>query len=72
MARYILSENAPELLDQIEFTQGSLSSNKLYVTSGLKNPKHQELIQAFNKGLEEIKANGTYNAIFAKYGITTE
>jgi len=72
VARYILSEKAPELLDQIEFTQGSLSSNKLYVTSGLKNPKHQELIQAFNKGLEEIKANGTYHAIFAKYGMTTE
>ncbi len=70
VARYILSQKAPELLEQIEFTQGSLSSNKLYVTAGLKHPKHQELVEAFNKGLEEIKANGTYNAIFAKYGIT--
>ena len=70
VARYILSQKAPELLEQIEFTEGSLSSNKLYVTSGFKNPKHQELVEAFNKGLEEIKANGTYHAIFAKYGIT--
>jgi len=69
VARYILSQKAPELLDQIEFTQGSLSSNKLYIAWGFKNPKHEELIQAFNKGLEEIRGNGTYDSIFARYGL---
>ncbi len=70
VARYILSQKAPELLEQIEFTEGSLSSNKLYVASGFKNASHKELIEAFNKGLAEIKADGTYDAIFAKYGIS--
>ena len=28
---------------------------------------HQELIDMFNKGLANIKANGTYDEIIAKY-----
>jgi len=59
----------PALLDQIEFTQNALSENWLHVTSGLKNPRCQEIIDAFNKGLAEIKANGTFDEIFARYGL---
>lgn len=51
------------------FTNSALSVNPIHVTSGLANPKHAEIIDAFNKGLAEIKANGTFDKILAKYGI---
>jgi polar amino acid transport system substrate-binding protein len=69
VARAALSAEDPRMLDQIEFVKTPLSVNPLYVTAGLQNPKAQEIIGAFNKGLEIIKANGTYDRIFKKYGV---
>ncbi len=56
-------------LDDFEFTSNALSVNPLHVTSGLANPNNAEYIDAFNKGLAEIKSNGTFDKILAKYGI---
>ncbi|HCY88238.1 MAG TPA: amino acid ABC transporter substrate-binding protein [Desulfobacteraceae bacterium] len=69
VAKNKISKNDPALLDEIEFTKNYMSSNDLYVTCGLKNPRHEEIINAFNKGLETIKSNGTLDAIFKSYGI---
>lgn len=69
VARSALSAEDPRLLDQIEFVKTPLSVNPLYVTAGLQNPRAQEIIAAFNRGLEIIKANGTYDRIFKKYGM---
>ena len=33
----------------------------------IMDEKNQELLDMFNKGLEDIKANGTYDEIIAKY-----
>lgn len=52
-----------------EFTANALSVNPLHVTAGLANPNNAQYIEAFNKGLAEIKANGTFDKILAKYGI---
>lgn len=35
----------------------------------LKKPKGQELIDAFNKGLEQLKENGVYDALIEKWGL---
>ena len=69
VARSIINTNDPEALKNIEFAKTPLSVNPLYITAGLQNPKAQEIIGSFNKGLEVIKANGTYDKIFKKYGI---
>lgn len=34
----------------------------------IKKGKHPELIEMFNRGLENIKASGEYDRILAKYG----
>lgn len=39
-----------------------------YYGFAVKKGKNAELIEMFNKGLANIKANGTYDAILAKYG----
>ncbi|WDP89907.1 MAG: transporter substrate-binding domain-containing protein [Desulfobacter sp.] len=69
VAKNKISKKAPGMLDKIEFTKNSLSSKGLHVTSGLANPRHKEIIEAFNKGLEAIKADGTLAAILKGYGI---
>ena len=63
VARSIMAKEDPELLDQVEFSKVDYSTNALHVTSGLANAKHKELIEAFNKGLAEIKASGKYAEI---------
>ncbi|WP_320172780.1 transporter substrate-binding domain-containing protein [Maridesulfovibrio sp.] len=69
VAKATIKKTDSSLLPKIEFTKNALSSNDLHVTCGLSNPRHKEIISAFNKGLSEIKANGTYKEIMAKYGI---
>lgn len=67
VARYLLLGN--DLADRVVFTENSLSLEPLYVTSGLTNPRGKELIDAFNRGLNEIKENGTYDRILRGYGL---
>lgn len=52
-----------------EFTKGALSVNPLHVTSGLKNSKAKEFVNAFNAGLKAIKASGQFEEILKKYGL---
>lgn len=65
VARAIIAKEQPDLLEKIEFTTTDYSTNALHVTSGLANAKHKELIEAFNKGLAEIKKNGVYDKILS-------
>lgn len=58
-----------DLEDKVVQTDNALSVEPLYVTSGLVNPRGKELIEAFNKGLIEIKRNGTYDLILENYGL---
>jgi polar amino acid transport system substrate-binding protein len=69
VARVLIAQKDPLLLQKISFTKNSLSTKKMYVTSGLANPNHKKYIEAFNKGLRIIKSNGIYDTIMKKYGI---
>ncbi len=69
VASSLILKKDPKLLEEIEFTNNFLSSQGLHVTCGLKNPRHEEFINAFDKGLEEIKSNGTLKKIFISYGL---
>lgn len=68
VARYRIEKENPPLLPQVEFTRNSLSSVGLHVAA-LKNARGKEILDAFDKGLAIIKANGSYAQLFAKYGI---
>ncbi|CAM3899551.1 transporter substrate-binding domain-containing protein [Vibrio aquimaris] len=68
VAKSTLSGAGMNLAD-FEFTKNALSVNPLHVTSGLANSNNGKYIDAFNKGLAEIKSNGTFDKILAKYGI---
>jgi ABC-type amino acid transport/signal transduction systems, periplasmic component/domain len=70
VATYVMNATDPTALSKIQFSKVSLSRVGLYVCVGLKNPRHQELIDAFNRGLTKIKADGTYKKLFDKYGVS--
>jgi polar amino acid transport system substrate-binding protein len=70
VAKAILSKEDPASLAQIEFTKEALSNNPLHVAAGLKNPRHKEIIDAYNKGFEIIKGNGTLDKVLKKYGMS--
>lgn len=69
VASTLIAKTDPSLMPKIKFTENALISNNLYVASGIANPRHKEIIEAFNKGLAEIKATGELSKIFESYGI---
>ena len=68
-AKSLLRTMDPKVTEQLDFTSNALLSNPLYVAAGLKNPRHKEIVEAFNKGLQIIKADGTFLAIERRYGL---
>lgn len=72
VARSLLQSDAPQLIPQVEFVATPLSSNELHVACGIKNPRHEALIEAFNRGLDEIRKNGTFDQIMQHNGLTAD
>lgn len=68
VAIHTIKQKEPNLLKNIEFVDKPLSINELHISAGYNNPRHEEIINAFNEGLKEIKASGKYSEIFKKYG----
>lgn len=69
-AKAVIEQQLPEYKSMLDFSNASLSNNPLYVSAGIKNPKHKAIIEAFDKGFEAIKLNGTLKKIYKKYGLT--
>ncbi|SJL84009.1 Cystine-binding periplasmic protein precursor [Vibrio palustris] len=46
-----------------------ISKKSLYVTIGISNPNGKKYMNAYEKGLQIIKKNGTFDKILSKYGI---
>lgn len=66
VARTRIMREAPDLMPLIEFVEEPVSDNYVYVVAGYRHPKHQELIGAFNKGLDMILKDGTYQKILTE------
>ncbi len=63
VARTRISQQAPELLAQVEFVENPLSDSYVFLMVSYKHPRNQEIIGAFNRGLTIILENGTYQKI---------
>lgn len=67
VAKAIIAKEDPDLLKEIEFSKVDYATNTLHITCGLANARHEEFIDAFNKGLIEIKKNGEYDRILNSF-----
>ncbi|WP_192873387.1 transporter substrate-binding domain-containing protein [Aeromonas salmonicida] len=68
VARAIMAQQGMDA-SKFAFTANALSTNPLHIASGVKNPRGQELIEAFNKGLAIISTDGTMDQILTSYGV---
>lgn len=69
VARSLISKKQPDALDKLAFVDPPLSSNPLHIATGQSNARKTTIIEAFNKGLATIKADGTLAAILQRNGL---
>lgn len=58
-----------EAIKNFTYIEPKLSRSTLHMASGKKNPKHQEIIKAFNAGFASMKADGTYEEILKRHNL---
>ena len=68
-AKGLIRKMGPAVEEQLDFTNNALATNPMHVAAGLKNPRNKEIIDAFNRGLLAIKADGSFFAIEKRYGL---
>lgn len=64
----ILKKNMPEKLDQVEFLSPPLEAKELYVCISKKTADSTAKLEAFNKGLQSMLADGTFESIMKQHG----
>lgn len=64
-----VNKRAPALLREIDIIEPAFLDKPLHVAVGRNHKRSQEIINAFNLGLEQIKKNGMLTAIIKSYGI---
>lgn len=69
VARFIINDKAPALIDNIEFVEPPYSAEGLHMTTGYENPKHEAIVKAFNEGLAAMKEDGTFDQILEENGL---
>lgn len=55
--------------DEIDWIEPPLERNHLYLAVSRKVPEFRQIITDFNRGMAEIKADGTFQKIMDRYGI---
>ncbi len=69
VVRHTLEQLYPSVRDQFEPLERPYESDSLHLMVSRKYPKAESLLDQFNRGLREIKTNGTYQALKQEYGI---
>ena len=63
VVRHRIADEAPELMDEIEFVETPYSTKELYLAVSHANPRVEEIIRAFNEGLTAMHRDGSFVAI---------
>ncbi len=65
---YLIQTEMPDQKDALCFVYPPLEEKELFVAFSKKAPGHEAKLKAFNEGLQQIKDDGTLQAIMTKYG----
>ena len=65
---YLLQEKFPENITDVEAIEPPLQIHKLHVVISKKSPDYEQKVQDFNRGLQMLKEDGTYDVILKKHG----
>jgi polar amino acid transport system substrate-binding protein len=69
VARYYLSRESPKVRNSVEFLPQPLAVNQLHILVSLKNPDHDRIVQGFDKAIDAMKADGSYDRLMKQYGM---
>ncbi|MNQ70041.1 putative ABC transporter arginine-binding protein 2 precursor [compost metagenome] len=68
-ARFYLNRELKGISDQLEFLPKPLSENGLHILVRRSHPHHRQLVEAFDRAMQAMREDGTYQAIFARHGL---
>ncbi|MCO6056393.1 transporter substrate-binding domain-containing protein [Pseudomonas sp. MOB-449] len=69
VARFYLSRELKGIRDQLEFLPRPLSENGLHILVRRSHPRYQQLVDDFDRAMQAMREDGTYQAIFARHGL---
>ncbi|AZD76139.1 substrate-binding periplasmic protein [Pseudomonas chlororaphis] len=69
VARYYLARESPRVRNAVEFLPNSLSENGLHILVSLKNPEHEQIVAKFDREIEAMKADGSYDRLLRQHGM---
>ncbi|MFZ6045947.1 substrate-binding periplasmic protein [Pseudomonas sp. CR3202] len=69
VARFYLNRELKGISDQLEFLPEPLSESGAHILVRLSHPRHQQLVEDFDRAIQAMREDGTYQAIFARHGL---
>ena len=66
--RYEVTEMSSHKLDDVVFIKPPLKVSAIYLITAISNPNKVLIMSAFNRGLAEMKQDGSYQKILTEYG----
>ena len=66
---YYLNQKYPDRMSSLEMLGDPLETLSLYVLFSKMTPDYKQKVEDFNRGLEMIKEDGTYEKIMEKHGL---
>lgn len=69
VARYYLGRELRSIRDELEFLPQPLSENGLHILVSRKHPAHKAIAEAFDRAIDDMRADGTYARIFKRHGL---
>ncbi|AZD25001.1 amino acid ABC transporter, periplasmic amino acid-binding protein, putative [Pseudomonas chlororaphis subsp. aurantiaca] len=69
VARYYLARESSRVRNAVEFLPNSLSENGLHILVSLKNPAHAQIVAKFDREIEAMKADGSYDRLLRQHGM---
>lgn len=56
----------------LELLPKALSDNDLHILVSLRHPEHAQIVAAFDRGLLEMRADGSYATLFERHGLLVD
>lgn len=72
VARYHLSRELRSLGDQVEALPTPLSENDLHILVRSSHPEAKRIVERFDEALRQMRADGSYEALFMAHGVSPE
>ena len=69
VAEYLLRTAMPELQGRLQWVEPPIETFPLYVGFVKASPRHERLLQAFNRGLKELERDGTLQRLVVDAGL---